>query len=190
MAIRYFKRFRMELHLAGRRFSPQPLPAGYRLCAWDKSLTAAHAEAKFRSFRDQIDADIFPCLGEQEGCQRLMTEIARKRGFLPTTTWLLSWQELPTDLPDYCGTIQGIRDRSGYGAIQNLGIAPEYRGQGLGEILLRRALAGFQEAGLRKVLLEVTAENLTAIRLYERLGFARVRISYQVVKPERQVVKV
>jgi ribosomal protein S18 acetylase RimI-like enzyme len=65
-----------------------------------------------------------------------------------------------------------------------LGVAPEHRGQGLGEILLRRALAGFQQEGLERVFLEVTAENLVAIHLYEQLGFSRVRTSYKAVDAE------
>ena len=52
---------------------------------------------------------------------------------------------------------------------------------GLGELLLRRALEGFQQAGLPRVYLEVTADNTIAIRLYERLGFRRARTSYKAV---------
>ncbi|HJN66582.1 MAG TPA: N-acetyltransferase [Pirellulales bacterium] len=184
MEIRYFKRFRMDLALAGRDFSHAPLPPGYRLCSWHQGGIAGHAAAKFRSFHDQIDADVFPCLGDEQGCYRLMTEIAGKPGFLPTATWLLAWQEAATAPLDYIGTIQGIWDRGGFGSIQNLGVAPEHRGQGLGEILLRRALAGFQQEGLGRVFLEVTAENLVAIHLYEQLGFSRVRTSYKAVDAE------
>lgn len=184
MEIRYFKRFRMVLALSGRDFSHAPLPPGYRLCSWHQGGIAGHAVAKFRSFHDQIDADVFPCLGDEQGCHRLMTEIAGKPGFLPAATWLLAWQESATAPLDYIGTIQGIWDRGGCGSIQNLGVAPEHCGQGLGEILLRRALAGFQQEGLSKVFLEVTAENLVAIHLYEQLGFSRVRTSYKAVDAE------
>ena len=52
---------------------PPPLPAGYWFIPWDESLLEAHAEAKYLSFRLEIDANVFPCLGELHGCQRLMS---------------------------------------------------------------------------------------------------------------------
>ncbi len=67
--------------------------------------------------------------------------------------------------------MQGVRDRHGLGAIQNLGVAREHRRCGLGTSLLLRSLAGFRQAGVRRVYLEVTAQNDAAIRLYRRVGF-------------------
>src|ERR1043165_5613236 len=81
MSLSYFKRFRMEIDLTGRQLIP-PLPVeGYRLLAWDDALLEAHAEAKYNSFRDEIDSNVFPCLGEYAGCHRLMHEIRNKQGF-------------------------------------------------------------------------------------------------------------
>ena len=85
-------------------------------------------------------------------------------------------------LPEYCGTIQGLCDRQGYGAVQNLGVTPLHRSQGLGTVLLGQALAGFRAAGLRRAYLEVTAQNTGAIRLYTALGFRRVRTVYKAVE--------
>ena len=62
--------------------------AGTGCCRGDPDLLADHAEAKYQSFRDEIDADVFNCLGELDGCQRLMEEISLKDGFLPEATWL------------------------------------------------------------------------------------------------------
>ena len=182
MGLTYFKRYRMEVNLAGRELPSASLPRGYSLCAWDESLLEAHAEAKYQSFRSEIDANVFPCLGELTGCHRLMHEIRQKEGFLPGATWLLGWRESPSAALDYCGTIQGIRDASGIGAIQNLGVTPEHRGQGLGRALLVRALAGFQQAGLKQAFLEVTAQNAGAIHLYQQLGFAHARTVYKAVE--------
>ncbi len=89
MGLTYFKRFRMEIDLSGRQFSPPDLPVGYRLLAWDDALLEAHAEAKYHSFRSEIDANVFPCLGDWAGCHRLMHEICAKQGFLPAATWLV-----------------------------------------------------------------------------------------------------
>ena len=84
--------------------------------------------------------------------------------------------------PEYCGTIQGLRDPAGMGAIQNLGITPPHRDRGLGTILLLTALEGFRAAGLSLVHLEVTAENEGAIRLYERMGFEITKTVFKVAE--------
>lgn len=184
MDIVYFKRLRMEIHLAGRDLTPTPLPPSYRLLAWNASLLDAFAEAKHRSFRNEMDANVFPCLSEFEGCRRLMAEIARRPGFLPEATWLAVYSLDGHPLSEYCGTVQGVRDPHGCGAIQNLGAAPEHRCIGLGACLLLHCLNGFRRAGVQRVYLEVTAQNQEAIRLYRRIGFTTIRTVYKTVEAE------
>jgi len=185
MGLTYFKRYRMEFDLVGHQIPEAILSPGYRFVPWERGLLEPHAEAKYQSFRAEIDANVFPCLGEYDGCLRLMAEISRKDGFLPEATWLVVHERglatAPMPAAEYCGTIQGVRDRSGFGAVQNLGVAPEHRGQGLGGALMLQALAGFRQAGLRRAFLEVTAQNEGAVRLYRRLGFVKVRTLYKAV---------
>ncbi len=181
MNLTYFKRYRMEIDLSGRELVPPPLGPGYRFLPWDDSLLDACAKAKYFCFREELDANVFPCLGDLEGCRRLMREIRKKAGFLPEATWLVAYQPNPRGRADLCGTIQGVRDRRGVGAIQNVGITPPHRGAGLGTNLLFRSLEGFRQAGLLRVYLEVTAENSAAIRLYRRLGFQVTKTVYKAV---------
>ena len=164
-----------------RRSTESPSPFHKASNTWRAALLETHAEAKYLSFRYELDANVFPCLGEYDGCLRLMREIAGREGFLSEATWLVA-QERPLTSAVYCGTIQGVRDRAGFGAIQNLGILPEFRDHGLGSALMLRALAGFQAAGLEKAYLEVTAQNEGAIRLYRRLGFYKARTVYKAVE--------
>ena len=56
MSVTYFKRFRMEIPLRGFVLPPGPLPPGYQLSRWHRSLLEQHAEAKYRSFCGEIDA--------------------------------------------------------------------------------------------------------------------------------------
>lgn len=182
MGLTYFRRYRMELDLVGLDLSPPALPRGYRFLPWDDSLLDEHAEAKYLSFRDEIDANVFPCFGELAGCQRLMREIARKEGFLPEATWLAVYGGRTGKRREPCGTVQGIRDRYGMGSVQNLGIIPTHRNRRVGTGLLFRALEGFVRVGLRRVRLEVTAENEGAIRLYRRLGFTTVKTVFKAAE--------
>ncbi len=174
MAITYYKRFRMEIDLDGS-MAPPVLPPEFSWVAWEESLIDDHAEVKYISFRCEIDACVFPCLGDRYGCQRLMREIRRKPGFLPGATWMIAGPE------GYVGTVQGITDRGPIGAIQNVGVIPRYRGLGLGRALVRRALQGFSLAGLCRAYLEVTAENSGAVRLYRTIGFRRAKTLYKAV---------
>jgi GNAT superfamily N-acetyltransferase len=174
MAITYYKRFRMEIDLDGS-MAPPVLPPEFSWVAWEESLIDYHAEVKYVSFRCEIDACVFPCLGDRYGCQRLMREIRRKPGFLPGATWMIAGPE------GYVGTVQGITDRGPIGAIQNIGVIPRYRGLGLGRALVRRALQGFYQAGLCRAYLEVTAENSGAVRLYRTIGFRRAKTLYKAV---------
>jgi ribosomal protein S18 acetylase RimI-like enzyme len=169
----YFKRYRMEVQLAGL---PAPeLPAGYRAEPWEADLLEAHADVLFRCFEAEIDSQVFPSLGNRDGCAALMAEIARRTAFVPEATWLLVGPDGP------CGTVQGMRDRGVHGSIQNVGVVPACRGLGLGRALLLYALAGFRATGLGRALLEVTARNDAALRLYQRLGFRRVKTLYKAV---------
>ena len=174
MPITYYKRFRMEIDLD----VPTPatvLRAPFAWTAWDEALIEHHAEVKFLSFREEVDSHVFPCLGDRHGCLRLMREIRRKPGFLPGATWLILGPI------GYVGTIQGVMDRGPIGAIQNVGVAPEFRGQGLGRALVRKALDGFRQAGLRRAYLEVTAENSSAVQMYRTVGFRRSKTLYKAV---------
>jgi ribosomal protein S18 acetylase RimI-like enzyme len=170
----------MEADLRGRDYSGWRPPLGYHLLPWDPALIEAHAEAKFHSFRTEIDSNVFPCLGDYAGCLRLMNEIARKPGFLSEATWLLVADAERGE--EFCGTVQGVVDHQRMGAIQNLGIVPEHRGRGLGAVLMAKALTGFQKAGLSRAFLEVTSQNDAAIGLYRKLGFSKVRTVYKVIE--------
>jgi len=182
MAVTYFKRYRMELRLEGPPPTEPPLPEWYSLVPWSPALIDAHAKAKYRSFCTEIDANIFPCLGDPQGCTGLMTDIARRRGFMGEATWLLQHHPPSAARPEYCGTVQGVRNRAGNGSIQNIGVAPQHRGKKLGSVLLVRAVRGFQTAGLRRATLEVTARNTSAIAMYERFGFRIVRTVYKAAE--------
>ena len=174
MAMTYYKRFRMEIDLDGAIAAP-PLPRSFVWVPWEDSLLEEHAEVKYLSFLGEVDAYVFPCLGDRFGCRRLMCEIRRKPGFLPGATWLVACSG------GYVGTVQGVMDQGPIGAIQNVGVLPA----------LSRARAGpgpgspgpgrICQAGLHRAYLEVTAENGAAIQLYRNVGFRRAKTLYKAV---------
>ncbi|MEL7496271.1 MAG: GNAT family N-acetyltransferase [Planctomycetota bacterium] len=179
----FFKRYRMQFDLRGISFEEPTVPDGYHLVPWTSALLNSHAEAKFKSFRDELDANVFPCLGHIDGCRKLMKEITRRKGFVPQATWLMIFQDAEgVNRP--VATVQGIRNNPSIGLIQNIGVVDTFRGKGLGSIIVRRSLAGFQSVGAKTVTLEVTTKNLGAIRLYKRLGFKIQKTVYKSIDVE------
>jgi len=55
--------------------------------------------------------------------------------------------------------------------IAHIGVAPEYRGQGIGEKLVNTLVERGRDRGSRIAALDVSVENPRAQALYERLGF-------------------
>ena len=178
-AVTYFKRLRMEIDLREGFAEPPPIPEGYSFLPWNSKLLSAHAEAKFRSFRNELDANVFPALGNVDGCYRLMKEISRRGPFLPEATWLVQHTNNETGRIENCGTVQGIRVKVDVGSILNIGIVDRHRGKRLGGSIVQHSLKGFHLAGIRFVSLEVTSYNTAAIRLYQRLGFRVSRTVYK-----------
>jgi [ribosomal protein S18]-alanine N-acetyltransferase len=167
----YFKRYRMCYSIEHLSEFDLSLPNNIRMLAWREDLLRSHARTKHESFRHELDATVFPCLAQADGCLKLMNDIRQRDNFLPEATILAMAVCSTTGTLSPIGTIQGMRNDGHEGAIQNIGIIPERRGQGLGAALLQHSLHGFALAGCKRVVLEVTTFNTAAIRLYERIGF-------------------
>ncbi|MEK5038486.1 GNAT family N-acetyltransferase [Sporosarcina sp. FSL K6-3457] len=57
--------------------------------------------------------------------------------------------------------------------LNDLYVKESGRGKGFGEALIRRAITFAVEVGAKGVLLETGKDNITAQRLYEKIGFAK-----------------
>ena len=178
--MRYFRRFRMEFDFAEREIPPPQLPDGYLLTPWSDLDVERHASAQYLSFRNELDAQVFPCLSTLDGCRNLIAQIAGQSNFVSAATWLVCRRGDAPGLPvTDCGTMQGLAGRRGTGAVQNVGITPEHRGLGLGRALVLQGLRGFRDTGMRRVHLEATAENSAAVELYRSIGFRLVKTTYR-----------
>lgn len=71
--------------------------------------------------------------------------------------------------------IVAIIELDGVGHITAIGVAPEYRRQGLARILLGTIEETFRARGINTIRLEVRVENVPAISLYEQLGYVVVQ---------------
>ena len=185
--LRYHKRFQMELDLRRWRRQAVGLHQDYRLRAWSDDLIQQHADVKYHSFREELDALVFPCLGDFQSCLRLMQEIRDRDGFVPEATWLAEYVGGGPRRVESCGTIQAIRISRSRANIQNIGVTPFHRGRGVGAAMIVTALSGLKQVGVTRVALEVTAVNESAVRLYRRLGFRSVKTVYKAIEEPGQV---
>ncbi|HCO26424.1 MAG: GNAT family N-acetyltransferase [Gimesia sp.] len=67
--------------------------------------------------------------------------------------------------------IPHVRESVRHVARLGMGVLPEFRGQGIGNQLLERAMAHAWEQGLKRLELEVFADNEVALNLYRKHGY-------------------
>ncbi|MEZ5690552.1 MAG: GNAT family N-acetyltransferase [Rickettsiales bacterium] len=58
--------------------------------------------------------------------------------------------------------------------ILTIGTIPDYQGQGIAKILLRKAVDNCKQEGAKRLLLEVEVGNEVAIKLYKDNGFVQI----------------
>ncbi|MCS7020746.1 MAG: GNAT family N-acetyltransferase [Gemmataceae bacterium] len=173
--MRYYKRYLMERALDEETEEEVLLPPGYTWVTWTEGLIERHAIVLYESFLGTIDAQIVVALGSLGGCRELVQRLASWRGFCPAANWLVVSEEEGRDV----GCIQSSLDATGCGVIVNVAVVPNHRGRGLGNALLKQTLKGLHRAGARRVYLEVTASNQTAVQLYRRSGFRCYKTLYR-----------
>ncbi len=89
---------------------------------------------------------------------------------MPTRTW----EERRAALDSRIIGFVGMRVEIDRGHISTLAVRPEWRGWGLGELLLLKALEQAIHNGAKTVSLEVRVSNTIALNLYAKYGFEQV----------------
>ena len=63
---------------------------------------------------------------------------------------------------------------AGIGHIPNIGLAPEFQGQGLGRKLIQHALSHFRRSGMSYAKIETLVQNDVGNHLYTSVGFREI----------------
>lgn len=63
---------------------------------------------------------------------------------------------------------------AGEGELLSIAVTPEARGQGVGDWLLAQTLHYCNASGIKRMILDVSAENAAARALYDKYGFRQV----------------
>lgn len=67
-----------------------------------------------------------------------------------------------------------VRIKAGEAHLFNIAIQSDYQGQGLGYDLMRHIIAAASGLEAKEMMLEVRQSNVSAIHLYEKMGFIQV----------------
>lgn len=86
----------------------------------------------------------------------------------PLSLWLVAVED------EIVAGYVGSQSVMGWSDMMNLAVAPEYRRQGVGERLVNALIERLRENQISCLTLEVRVSNLTAIALYDKLGFQQV----------------
>ena len=177
---RFVHRSQMVFDFTTTPLTPLQLPTDFWFAPWSKTLIEPHADVLHRSFRYDSDGAVFTTFRQYKHCRRLIETLADSPLFLSEATLLIGYGN-PENIFEYVANIQGMKVSDEVGSIQNVAVLPEYRRRGLGKALVLGALQGFQCAGVKRVTLEATTDNVSAVNLYQRLGFTTFRVYHREI---------
>jgi GNAT superfamily N-acetyltransferase len=89
------------------------------------------------------------------------------------------------DGPELVGHLQLIAgERAGEAELKSLAVREDRQGQGVGRLLVNRAVAVSREEGLAKLNLSTSPADARVLHFYQRLGFRLARVVRDVFTPE------
>ncbi len=171
--LRSFGRHFMAGAISERDAAPA-LPAGFEFVPWNEVWQNETARLIAASYHQHIDSEINDQYRTESGARRFVTNIVQYPGcgrfFAPGS--LAAVDRASRSLAGLCLASVVCR---GVGHITQICVAPQAQGKGLGRELLRQSTDALALAGCTEVGLTVTAVNVPAVRLYESMGFRKIR---------------
>jgi ribosomal protein S18 acetylase RimI-like enzyme len=146
------------------------LPPGMELRRWAENDLAAAARLIAASYEGHLDSHINEQYRTASGSQRFLHNIVRFPGcgyFDAESSFAL----IQRGSDELAGLLLCSRVREDVGHVTQICIAPEYRGQGLGRLLMLECARALAKRKFNLLTLTVTSSNRSAVSLYERLGF-------------------
>jgi ribosomal protein S18 acetylase RimI-like enzyme len=151
----------MEVELADPAIAPPPVPPP----GVEVSTLGGGTEAELRALHSVVDVAFRDHYGHGETPFDAWLERTVDEGLTDRSLW---WLACVGGVPA-AGLLGTIGPTRGY--VDTLGTLREFRGRGLGRLLMLTSFAEFHRRGQRKVTLGVDADNPTgAVELYQSLG--------------------
>ena len=155
------------LHATAPRTAPDlNLPPNWRLLTYSPQTHGHFARTIAATYRESLDC---PALSGTRDMEDVIIGHKATGEFDPARWYLLCEgdQDLGVLLLSRIARTDALE-------LVYIGIVPEHRGKGAGDLLLRQALRAVVEAGHARLSLAVDAGNTPAMQLYWRHGFQNV----------------
>jgi ribosomal protein S18 acetylase RimI-like enzyme len=155
------------LHAAPRRKAPPPaLPPGLRWVGYGPATHAQFGRAILSTYERSLDC---PGLNGLRDVEDVIAGHKASGEFDPRLWGLLCEGDAPLGALLLARAAPGETMELVY-----LGLSPAARGRGLGDLMMRQALAATAADGAARLSLAVDSDNAPALRLYFRHGMQRV----------------
>lgn len=151
----------------------KPIPEGLEIVNWDIKYAQEVIKLIHESFKNMQDYKFDPRFLDLAGCEDILAKIVENVYgiFLPEKTKLLLENGVPKGFCFVNLTTENIAN------IPIIGISPELKYKGLGQLLLTKALDDViksvmtGELALTELNATLDTDNLPAINMYRKLGF-------------------
>jgi ribosomal protein S18 acetylase RimI-like enzyme len=172
--LRRFERNFMRLDLRQAALQEGRVRQPIRLGKWSDSFQESAAHLIAAAYAGHIDGQINDQYRTTAGARRFLYNIVQYPGcgafYRPAT-----YAAFDIASGRMCGVSLTSIVAADCGHITQICVIPQVRGKGVGHELLRQSLVALRDAGCRSASLTVTAANLEAVTLYERVGFETIR---------------
>jgi ribosomal protein S18 acetylase RimI-like enzyme len=171
---RLYTRQFMLLDLAKSKPVVPSAPAGMRLSRWNDRYFDPCAKLIYLAYANHIDGEINDQYRSRAGALRFLKNIILLPGcgnFVPGASFVL--HQPGSD--ELIATVLTSEVCPGVGHTTQICVQPGYQGHGIGRMLMQASTEALRAQRFKELTLTVTAENRTAVELYEKLGFSTIR---------------
>lgn len=156
--------------IAAGQSPPQALGEDLQMRRWAEADLNPAARLIALAYREHLDSHINEQYRTASGSQRFLHNIVRFPGcgYFDADS---SRAIVRPGSPDLAGLLLCSRVREDVGHVTQICVAPEFRGRGVGQLLMKECAAILARRRFSLLTLTVTASNQNAVSLYEWLGF-------------------
>jgi len=148
--------------------------AGMRLDRWNDRFFEPCAKLIYLSYANHVDGEINDQYRSRAGALRFLKNIILLPGcgqFVPGASFVL--RQPGSD--DLIGAVLTSEVSPGVGHTTQICVLPGYQGHGLGRMLMQTSAETLSALKFRELTLTVTSQNRSAVQLYENLHFTTIR---------------
>ena len=171
---RLYAREFMLLDLKSAALKGVPISSGLRLERWSDRNFESCAKLIQLAYANHVDSEINDQYRTDSGGMKFLRNIVILPGcgqFLPEASFVA--RPVNGDAP--VGMVLTSTVAEGVGHTTQICVKPGHRGSGLGRQLMEASIQALRARHFRALSLTVTAANATAVELYERLGFRKIK---------------